>query len=120
MQTSLRPCSESAIYLNRNKTVIPFDKILRVEGRGNYTAFILKNNIQVLASKTLSFYEPKLPSHFLKIRKGRIINCSYILLPKYKRINEIRMIDGVVLEVARRYRLLVKKYLVKWYSSIYS
>lgn len=114
MQTSLRPCSESAIYLNRNKTVIPFDKILRVEGRGNYTAFVLKNRIQVLASKTLSFYEPILPSHFLKIRKGLIINCSYIVLTKCKRIKQIQMIDGVELEVARRHRILVNQYLASW------
>ncbi|MFN8347570.1 MAG: LytTR family DNA-binding domain-containing protein [Spirosomataceae bacterium] len=108
MQHLLAPPPASALQILRNKVAIPFQDLLRIEGRGNYTEFFLQNGKKVLTSKTLSFYEPLLPSFFLKVNKGCIINCHYLIITQSRKIGALQMTDGTKVEVARRKKASVK------------
>lgn len=100
----------SMLLVLRNKVAIPYQALIRIEGRGNYTEFFLQNGKTILTSKTISYYEPFLPSFFLKVKKGCIINCYYLITTQSSKINALRMLDGTCVEVSQRKRTFVKRY----------
>lgn len=110
MQQLLPSPHASALLLLRNKVAVHYHDLMRIEGRGNYTEFFLQNGKTILTSKTLSFYEPLLPSFFLKVNKGSIINCNHLIMTQSPKVNTLRMVDGTNVEVSRRKRAFVKKY----------
>ena len=110
MQQPLPTPHASALLLLRNKVAIHFQDLVRIEGRGNYTEFFLLNGKTLLTSKTISYYESLLPTFFLKVNKGCIINCHYLVFNKSPKITALRMIDGTCVEVSRRKRAFVKSY----------
>jgi two-component system LytT family response regulator len=77
-------------YVNGNKLQIPIpvqtgyefvkiDEIIRLEAKGNYTEFHLKNGKQHLVSKTLKTYEDLLPPEsFCRIHSAHLINLKEI------------------------------------------
>lgn len=110
MQKILPTPHASALLLSRNKVTIHYHDLMRIEGRGNYTEFFLQNGKTILTSKTISFYEPLLPSFFLKVNKGCIINCNHLIMTRSPKITSLQMVDGTYVEVSRRKRAFVKKY----------
>jgi len=110
MQQLLTVPHASALLLLRNKVAIPFQDLVRIEGRGNYTEFFLQNGKTILTSKTISYYESLLPTFFLRVNKGCIINCHHLVFGKSPKITELRMIDGSYVQVSRRKKALVKHY----------
>ncbi|WP_247232827.1 LytTR family DNA-binding domain-containing protein [Telluribacter sp. SYSU D00476] len=89
-----------------------FEDIVRLEGEGNYTAFTLIGGKQYITSRTLRFYEEMLPSSFVRIHKGCIINIAYLeKLCITERLAQLA--DGSAMSIARRrwpqFRDLVEK-----------
>ncbi|WP_428658034.1 LytR/AlgR family response regulator transcription factor [Runella sp.] len=85
--------------LNSYKIFVPLRDIMRLEGQRNYTLFVLKTGQQILVSKTLGIYEELLPSEFIRVNRGCIINTSYLdFAPK----GNFRLKDGYEIPVSRR------------------
>lgn len=113
MQQPLLIPHTSTLSLFRNKVAIHFQDLVRIEGRGNYTEFVMQNGKTMLSSKTISYYEPLLPPFFLKVKKGCIINGYHLMTTQRARVDTLRMLDGTWVEVSRRNRAIVKSYCVQ-------
>lgn len=89
----------------RGTVHLPIADIVRLEGSGNYTHFVLADGRKILTSKSIGFYESLLPGTFLRVNKPFLLNRFYI-----KAFNklEVEMYDGFVAQVARRKRGLLK------------
>ena len=73
--------------------------ILRLEGDGNYTRFVLANGRKILTSVSLGFYEKVLSKLFIRVHKHCIINRGHVQLFAKKCLT---MCDGVEVAIARR------------------
>jgi DNA-binding LytR/AlgR family response regulator len=91
-----------ASYYNYNHH-LPFGwpQVQRLEGQGNYTVFVLFDGSHHISTKSLGNYEPFLPSSFVRIHKGHVVNLSAII-SIYKTRRSIELSDGFCCEVARR------------------
>jgi DNA-binding LytR/AlgR family response regulator len=99
-----------ASYYSYNHN-LPFtwQDVVRLEGQSNYTVFVLKDGQKHVSTKSIGNYEAFLPSHFLRIHKGCIVNQSAIVqIQKATKI--VYLSDGFWVEVARRrWKLLLIK-----------
>jgi DNA-binding LytR/AlgR family response regulator len=88
-------------YSYQHKLPIDLSQVVRLEGTGNYTSFILSNGTTHLSSKSLCVYEQHLPADFVRVHKGCIINRRFVLrVDKAKRC--VLMTDGSEVKIARR------------------
>jgi DNA-binding LytR/AlgR family response regulator len=64
-----------ASYYNYNHQ-LPFEwqDVLLLEGSGNYTVFVLFDGSKHISTKSLGNYEAFLPSDFVRVHKGHIVN----------------------------------------------
>jgi len=81
------------------RCVLPFEEIVLIEGRGNYTLFYCRDGTQMLTSKSLSFYMPLFPADFLRVHKSYVVNARFIQ-SNDRRL--IYLIDGRCIPVSRR------------------
>jgi DNA-binding LytR/AlgR family response regulator len=98
------PASHTLTIL-RGTVHLSIADIVRLEGSGNYTQFILADGRKILTSKSIGFYEPLLPSTFLRVNKPFLLNRFYI--KAFSKL-EVEMNDGFVAPIARRKRGLMK------------
>lgn len=96
-------------YSYQHKLPIDLSQVVRLEGTGNYTTFILADGTSHLFSKSLCVYAPNLPVDFVRVHKGCIINRRFVVrFDKAKRC--VLMTDGSEVKVSRR----KKKILENW------
>jgi DNA-binding LytR/AlgR family response regulator len=91
-----------ASYYNYNH-LLPFgwQEVLRLEGSGNYTVFVLFDGSKHISTKSLGNYEAFLPKGFVRIHKGCIVNLKAIV--SINSISKtIQLNDGFYGEIARR------------------
>lgn len=101
--------SISTLYCSyQHKLPTDLNQVLRLEGTGNYTTFILRNGTKHLSSKSLCVYEQHLPADFVRVHKRCIINRRFVVgFDKVKKC--VLMMDGTEVQIARRrWRDLVK------------
>lgn len=78
------------------------EDIIRLEGDGNYTNFILTNSRKVMTSRTLGEYEELLFSHgFYRIHQSTIVNLRHVVRYIKGSGGEVEMSDGNSLKVSR-------------------
>lgn len=92
----------------------PMTHIVRLEGRGNYTAFILQDGQQLVYSKTISLFETRLEFPFVRVHKSTIINLLYLSESVQKDNKDLFMTDGFRVEVSRRRRGHVKTWMKQY------
>ncbi|WP_051210937.1 LytR/AlgR family response regulator transcription factor [Runella zeae] len=85
--------------MNSYKVFVPLQEIVRLEGERNYTWVVLKNGKRILISKTLKLFENVLPTPFLRVSRGCMINLLYVV-PCKNRI--FKLTDGFKVPVSRR------------------
>jgi DNA-binding LytR/AlgR family response regulator len=92
----------STLYYGYNHRLpVPWPMVSRLEGRGNYTVFVLNSGLQQISSKSLCIYEPHLPTDFIRIHKSCIVRQNSIM--SIDRVNKkIVLKDGISMKVARR------------------
>jgi two-component system, LytTR family, response regulator len=90
-------------------TLINTDEIVRLEGSGNYTILHMIDGRHFLTSKSLIYFEERLPFPFIRIHKSCLINICHVL--QRKTADSVSMADGAEVPVARRRRPELKKYL---------
>jgi two-component system LytT family response regulator len=83
--------------------LLPFSwqEVVRLEGSGNYTVFVLFDGSNHTSTKSLGNYEPFLPAGFVRVHKGHAVNLSAIIAV-HKSQKAIELSDGFCCEVARR------------------
>lgn len=82
--------------------VSKLEDILRLEGDGNYTNFILTNNKKIMTSKNLGEYEELLNDFgFYRIHQSTIVNLRHVKSYIKGDGGEVIMADGKQLQVSR-------------------
>ena len=99
-------------YLDFHKLSIDWTQVVRLEGKGNYTQFVFADGKTHLYTKSLCVYEPHLPPHFVRVRKGCIVNFHFVkkLDTENKRVF---LTDNQEIRIARRRWMEV----VSWFYS---
>ena len=98
------PASQSITILRGSVKLLTAD-IVRLEGERNYTRFVLRGGRYILTSKNLSYYTELLPETFVRIRKGCLVNRLHVRKFAW---NEVVLLDGTKLPIARRKRRKVQ------------
>lgn len=76
--------------------------IIRLEGDGNYTHFIIDDQPKVTTSKSLGEYEDLLYDHgFFRIHQSTIVNLSHVKAYQDRGRSSVKMSDGQDLNVSR-------------------
>jgi DNA-binding LytR/AlgR family response regulator len=87
-------------YTYQHKLPIDLTHVVRLEGTGNYTTFILTDGSSYLTSKSLCIYE-SLPANFMRVHKSCIVNRHFVVgFDKTQQF--VLMTDGSKVKVARR------------------
>ncbi len=81
------------------RCVLPFEELVLIEGRGNYTLFYCRDGAQLLTSKSLSFYMTLFPAHFVRVHKSYVVNTRFI---QSNDRSLIYLTDGRCIPVSRR------------------
>ena len=82
--------------------VSPVEEIIRLEGDGNYTNFILTQQRRIMTSTTLGEYEEVLFKHgFYRIHQSTIVNLRHITNYIKGVGGQVRMTDGKTFNVSR-------------------
>lgn len=89
---------------------VPTADIVRLEGQGNYTVFILADGQRLTYSKTISLFEERLAFPFIRIHKSCIINLEYLRENWQRGKNELTMTDGHSVSISRRRRSEVRQW----------
>ncbi len=78
------------------------EDIIRLEGDGNYTNFIVANGRKILTSRTLGEYEELLFNHgFYRIHQSTIINLRHVIKYHKGTGGKVEMTDGQLFNVSR-------------------
>lgn len=78
--------------------VIPFQKIIRIEGSGNYSTFFTSEEDSIIASKSLLHYEKLLPtSEFYRCHQSHLIRLAHI--------KQIQTKDGLCVQLNNGHRV---------------
>lgn len=101
----------SHIALLRGRCNLRFDEITYIEGNGNYTLFKCINGQEIMTSKSMSFYEQRLPPFLMRVHKSYYVNLQFISVfdGHFIKVGHQKRI-----EVARRRRKKLKDLLQAW------
>lgn len=87
---------------------VPLSNIVRLEGSGNYTEFILNDGQRLIFSKTIALFEEKFPFPFIRIHKSCIINLAYLTETWKRGKKYLSLHDGSEVSISRRRRKEVR------------
>jgi two-component system, LytTR family, response regulator len=111
MQEPFNPPKINFLLVNqRQKTRIPTNNIIMLEGYVNYTLIHLQNGTKKLYARTLRHFEGLLSEeHFIRVHRGFLINSSFII--NYdKEENIIRLENNLEVSISRRKRGCLEGY----------
>ncbi len=83
---------------------VPSQRIVRVEGEGNYSVFHFNDGTQLTVSLTLKRLESRLPANvFVRLHKKHIVNLLYLKgINAHRRQLTVDLTTGEQLDVSRR------------------
>ena len=90
------------------------EEIAWLEGIGNYTTIHFRNGKSILTSKTLALFARELPNEvFVRVNRSFLIRISEVSVHKSDTRKYLSLVlhNGQQVEVSRRKKTLVKKYL---------
>lgn len=85
--------------------IIEIDEIMRLEASSNYTIFVMKNQRNIIVSKSMNNYEKILNDvHFSRVHHKHLVNLKYIKEYEKGRGGFVIMMDGSSVIVSERKR----------------
>jgi two-component system, LytTR family, response regulator len=105
MQEPFVPPTLNFLLVNqKQKTRIPTNSIIMLEGVANYTLFHLQNGKQKLYARTLRYFEELLSEErFIRVHRGYLVNSSCII--NYdKADNILHLENNLEVSISRRKR----------------
>ena len=111
MQKTFIPSKITFLLVNRkNKTRIPTNSIIMLEGLANYTLIHLQNGTKKLYARTLRHFEALLSEeHFLRVHRGFLVNTSFIIHYN-KEENILNLENNLQVSISRRKRGCMEGY----------
>lgn len=90
-------------------SILPFDKIRRVQAESNYTMLFMENSKPILISRTMKFVEDQLDNRFMRIHRSSIINLGFVHEFNVQE-NSLVLDDGTEVKIARRKKEALKTF----------
>lgn len=85
------------------KQTVMVDRIVCLDGDGNYTNITLRDGFRVLVARTLKDYENLLDSQmFVRVHKSCIVNLNFVRHIDLVHACEVELTNGRQVKVARR------------------
>jgi two-component system, LytTR family, response regulator len=111
MQKQFSPPKINFLLVNqKQKTRIPTNDIIMLEGYANYTLIHLQNGTQKLYARTLRHFENLLyGEHFIRVHRGFLVNSSFIIHYN-KEENILRLENNLEVSISRRKRGCLEGY----------
>lgn len=111
MQKQFIPAQITFLLVNRKqKTRIPTNSIIMLEGYVNYTLIHLQNGTQKLYARTLRHFESLLMGeHFIRVHRGFLVNSSFIINYN-KEENVLHLENNLEVSISRRKRGCLEGY----------
>ena len=115
LATNVRDEPSDLVTLPRFQTksgqqTVDLKDILYLSGKGNYTVFHLRQEVQILTSLSLGVYASLLePQGFIRLHKSCLFNEHYLNQCQFQRYNELTLSTGIKIKVSRRRRTSLKK-----------
>jgi len=90
--------------LNKHKTKVPVENIIRLEAHSNYTKFYIKDyNNLIMMSKTLKHYQNELQDQqFIRPHQSHLVNPAYIKNYSTQNGGYLILTDATKIEISRR------------------
>ena len=83
-----------------------FSDIVFVEAQGSYAIFHCDNGEQIMTSKSLSWYQSRLPDYFIRVHKSYFVSLDCIVAFEKEAVH---LSNGKCITVSRRRRRVVRK-----------
>jgi two-component system, LytTR family, response regulator len=111
MKKPFVPAQITFLLVNqRQKTCIPTNSIIMLEGYVNYTLIHLQNGTKKLYARTLRHFEALLSDeHFIRVHRGFLINSSFIINYN-KEENILHLENNLEVSISRRKRGCLEGY----------
>jgi two-component system, LytTR family, response regulator len=111
MKKPFIPAQITFLLVNRKqKTRIPTNSIIMLEGYVNYTLIHLQNGTKKLYARTLRHFEGLLSDeHFIRVHRGFLINSSFIINYN-KEENILHLENNLEVSISRRKRGCLEGY----------
>ena len=101
-----------AVATTKGTFFYPINKIIRLEGDGNYTKLFFDEDKPLLTSKTLKDFEEILVMHgFIRIHRSHLVNSQFVESVLFE--GYIEMKDKSKIEISRRRKDMVMQQLKK-------
>lgn len=96
----------------KQRTLIPVENIIMLEGQSNYSVFHLKYGKKRIYAHTIRYFEDQLlDQQFIRVHSGFLINPSFVV--EYNREdNKLRMENNLEASISRRKRKNLKEILL--------
>lgn len=103
----------------KQKTKIPTNKIIMMEGHNNYTLFYLENGKQKMYARTLGHFEEQLSNDsFIRCHRAFLINSDFIT-GYNKEENKFFMQNNLEATISRRKQGCLTNFLTKYHTNIF-
>ena len=98
------PADHFIMVNHKQKTLIPIENIIMLEGQSNYSVFHLKYGKKRIYAHTIRYFEDQLLSQqFIRVHSGFLINPSFVV--EYNREDgKLRMENNLEASISRRKR----------------
>lgn len=109
MQNEPQDLSTNYVLVNqKQRTLIPVENIIMLEGQSNYSVFHLKYGKKRIYAHTIRHFEDQLLNQqFIRVHSGFLINPSYVV--EYNREDsKLRMENNLEASISRRKRKNLK------------
>jgi DNA-binding LytR/AlgR family response regulator len=111
MNNDLQNSSNHFVLVNqKQKTFIPVENIIMLEGQSNYSVFHLKYGKKRIYAHTIRYYEDQLlDQQFIRVHSGFLINPSFVV--EYNRVDgKLMMENNLEASISRRKRKNLKEF----------
>ena len=77
IKTPFKVVNKIALSFKDQIRIVPFEKIMYLEGEGNYTRFHIQKD-SCFSCHTLKHYVLKLPNYFVRVHRKYLVNLNYV------------------------------------------
>ncbi len=98
-----QPAQELILSIRGQKRAVGVERIVYLEGDGNYTNIVLRDGSRVLVARTLRDYELMLDSRlFVRIHKSCMVNLQFVISIDLGKDAALELTNGQLMRISRR------------------
>ena len=101
-KNAIIPAPHFVVVNFKQKTRIPIENIIMIEGQNNYSIFHLKYGRKRTYAHTIRYFEAQLlTQQFIRVHRGFLVNPSFVISYD-KQENALHLHNSLVAQISRR------------------